>query len=509
MKKIFLCLLSAALLILSFPNFNIWIFAWFGFLPFFFALQNISKIKAFLLSYFTGLVFWFGIIYWLIHVTFLGMVVLVGYLAFYFAIFGLLLKIFLARESKWAALFVPCLWCVLEYCRSQLFTGFPWALLGYSQFLNLAMIQIADSTGAWGVSFLVMITNVFIYSLITKTLVPSTKYRVPSTEYPVPKIKSEIVVFIGLFIVVLGYGFFKLSAQPAPAGSSKVKISVVQGNIPQYLKWEPRARGFIMRKYFSLSKSALDTRTDLIIWPEAALPVALEEEPEYYRQALDFAAGEGKPLLFGAVTSREGNYYNSALLISGKGRLLQRYDKLHLVPFGEYIPLRKTIRFLESIVPIGDFTAGRQYTLFNLAGLKFAVLICFEDLFPELSRRFSRSGADFLVNITNDAWFGETSSPYQHLAASVFRAVEARRYLIRAANTGISGFIAPTGKIISLVRGKNAKPIFVPGYNTQTLSIAKAKPTFYASYGDWFILVNLIYVIIYAFFLRRKASTLV
>jgi apolipoprotein N-acyltransferase len=497
MKKIFLCLLSAALLILSFPNFNLWILAWFGFLPFFFALQNISKIKAFLLSYFTGLAFWFGIIYWLIHVTLPGMVVLAGYLAFYFAIFGLLLKIFLAREGKWGTLFIPCLWCVLEYCRSHLFTGFPWALLGYSQFLNLAMIQIADSTGAWGVSFLVMMSNVFIYSLINKIWVPGTKHRVA-------KINIENIVVLGLFIAVLVYGIFKLSFQAPASGSSQVRISVVQGNIPQYLKWEPRARGFILRKYFSLSESAFNAHPDLIIWPEAALPVVLEEEPEYYHKVLDFAAREGRPLLFGAVSSREGNYYNSALLISGKGRLLQRYDKLHLVPFGEYIPLRKTFRFLESIVPIGDFTAGRQYTLFNLARLKFAVLICFEDLFPELSRRFSRSGADFLVNITNDAWFGETSSPYQHLAASVFRAVEARRYLIRAANTGISGFIAPTGKIISLVGRKNAKAIFTPGYKTQTLSIAKAKPSFYANYGDWFILANLIYLIVSLRFLLRN-----
>ena len=155
-------------------------------------------------------------------------------------------------------------------------------------------------------------------------------------------------------------------------------------------------------------------------------------------------------------------------------------------------------------MPISDFTAGSQYTLFNLAKLKFAVLICFEDLFPELSRRFSKNGADFLVNITNDAWFGKTSSPHQHLAASVLRAVEVRRYLIRAANTGVSGFIAPTGKIISLVQGKDAKEIFVPGYNTQSLPIVKAKPTFYVSYGDWFILACLIYPATALLFLLRK-----
>lgn len=493
MKKILLCLLSAILLILSFPNFNLWILAWFGFVPLFFVLQHVSKIKAFLLSYFTGLVFWFGIIYWLIHVTLPGMIVLVGYLAFYFAIFGLLTKIFLGRSSRWNLFFVPSLWCVLEYVRSHLFTGFPWALLGYSQFLNLAVIQIADITGAWGVSFLVMMANVFIYRLINRSF---TIYYL------------RYVFRFGLILfVVLGYGIFKLSVRAPDSASSGVKISVVQGNIPQYLKWEPRARSFIVRKYLGLSEQVLKSGPDLIIWPEAALPVVLEEEPQYYERVQDFVREKGKPLLFGSVTSREGDFYNSALLLSGQGKLLQRYDKLHLVPFGEYIPLRKKLRFLESLVPIGDFTAGNQYTLFSLGKLKFAVLICFEDLFPDLARSFSKNGADFLVNITNDAWFGETSSPHQHLAASVLRAVEVRRYLIRAANTGVSGFIAPTGKIISLVRGKDAKAIFTPGYNTQSLPILKSQPTFYASCGDWFILASLVYLIIGAYvFIRRKTG---
>jgi apolipoprotein N-acyltransferase len=490
MRRILLCLLSATLLILSFPNYNLWIFAWFGFLPLFFTWQNVSKIKAFLLSYFTGLVFWFGIIYWLIHVTLPGMIILIGYLAFYFAIFGLLAKIFLERTGKSGILFIACLWCVLEYVRSHLFTGFPWALLGYSQFLNLTVIQIADITGAWGVSFLVMMVNVFVYRTIS---------RLFAKRYPL-----YASGFILVLLVVLGYGIFKLSSQGSDSASSRVKISVVQGNIPQYLKWEPRARDFIVRKYLALSESVLKSQPDLLIWPEAALPIVLEEELRYYQRVRDFTREKGTALLFGAVTSRDGDFYNSALLLSGKGRLLQRYDKLHLVPFGEYIPLRKRLRFLESVVPIGDFTAGSQYTLFNLGKLKFAVLICFEDLFPELSRQFSKNGADFLVNITNDAWFGKTSSPYQHLAASVLRAVETRRYLIRAANTGVSGFIAPTGKIIALVRGKNAEAIFTPGYNTQSLPIVKARPTFYTRFGDLFILACLIYPAAALLFLLRK-----
>ena len=480
MRRIPLSLLSATLLILSFPNFNLWIFAWFGFVPLFFAWKNTSKIKAFLLSYLTGLLFWFGIIYWLIHVTLPGMIILAGYLALYFAVFGLLAKVFLARPDKSGVLFIPSFWCFLEYLRSYLFSGFPWALLGYSQFLNLPVIQIADITGTWGVSFLVIMANVLIYRLINR----SSTIRRP----------LYIFRFILVFLVVIGYGIFKLASQGRVPASSEIKISAVQGNIPQYLKWEPRARSFILRKYFALTEAALKSQPDLIIWPEAALPVVLQEEPQYYKQVQDFIRAKNKPLLFGAVTSSAEYFYNSALLLSDQGELMQQYDKLHLVPFGEYIPLRERLRFLEKVIPIGDFTSGSRYTIFNVNGLNFAVLICFEDLFPELASKFSRNGADFLVNITNDAWFGESSSPYQHLAASVFRAVETRRYLVRAANTGVSGFIAPTGKIISLVRGKNAKAIFVPGFKTETLSIVKTDSTFYARLGDWFILVCFVYL---------------
>ncbi|MBI5145405.1 MAG: apolipoprotein N-acyltransferase, partial [Candidatus Omnitrophica bacterium] len=197
-------------------------------------------------------------------------------------------------------------------------------------------------------------------------------------------------------------------------------------------------------------------------------------------------------------------YFNRALLVSAEGEVLNQYDKLHLVPFGEYIPLRKALPFLETVVPIGDFTAGREYTVFkqvtrspgHQVTSQLSVLICFEDLFPELSREFVKKGADFLINITNDAWFKKTSSPYQHLCASVFRAVENRVPVVRAANTGVSGFIAPTGKIITLVQDESGRNIFVDGYKTQEILIPERDLSFYTRYyGDIFILLCLVFVI--------------
>jgi len=493
-----LSLLSGILLILPFPNYNLWILAWFGFVPLFFALKNKSKGKAFLLSYLTGIIFWFGIIYWLAHVTLAGMIALVLYLALYVGIFGFFLIAIGHRPSAIGLLLIPSFWVLLEYLRSHLFTGFPWALLGYSQYLNLPVIQIADITGAWGVSFLVMMVNVAIYSVVSCQL------------SVVRKIEKCLVVFLCLLVTLI-YGYYKLNHSQLNHYNSPIKISVIQGNISQELKWNEKARDFIMDRYLTLSKQAVKDRPDLIIWPEAALPCILEEEPQYYETTRHFVQGVNTPLLLGAVTLEHGLYYNSALLISPGGQILNQYNKLHLVPFGEYIPLRKTFWFLETIVPIGDFTVGREYTVFKspVAGRRspviFSVLICFEDLFPEISREFVKRGAGFLVNITNDAWFKKTSSPYQHLQASVFRALENRVFLVRAANTGISGFITPRGKIISLLGDKLGNNIFISGYDNEIITASERKPGFYTRHGDVFIFLLFIFIICGIFSLARYA----
>jgi len=487
-KDLFLCLLSGCLLIFSFPNFNLWLFAWFGFVPLFFAIQNKRKFKAFLLSYFTGLIFWFGTIYWLIHVTFPGLVLLVLYLALYFGIFGLLISFYPLSAIRYPLIYIPCLWVLLEYLRSYLFTGFGWALLGYSQFLNLPVIQIADITGVWGVSFLVMMVNVVIWQLMNVT----------SHKSQVARIKSGYLV-ISFFLLgaSLIYGYYRLSLRPATGDLQPIKVSVIQGNIPQELKWQTRSREFILDRYLTLSRDASCEEPGLVIWPEAAVPGYLfnPQDKWMFERIFNFAKDRKLNFLIGAVAEEGENYFNTAILVDGQGRIIQRYNKLHLVPFGEYIPFKKAFPFLETIVPIGDFTAGREYTVFSLDGTtKFSVLICFEDLFPELSRRFVKKGANFLVNITNDAWFGKTPSPFQHLALSVFRAVENRRFLLRAANTGVSGFIAPNGAVSSLVADNRGKAVFITGYETAFV-YPRDNITFYTRFGDIVVLICLILAI--------------
>lgn len=498
-KPLILCFLSGIILTLPFSNGKLWLLSWFGFLPLFVALKDKSKFQAFLLSYFTGIIFWLGSIWWLVHVTLAGTILLILYLALYFGLFGFFASTYLL-STNYSLLLIPSIWVLLEYLRSHLLTGFPWALLGYSQYLNLSVLQIADITGVWGVSFLITMVNVAIAEVLgVRFLVLGQKDA---------KIKPGMMIWCFLLLsLAIIYGYYKLNLTPLPvpahpagwrqAGNTQdrtpIKISVIQGNIPQDLKWDKDCRDFIITQYINLSRQAMQDKPDLLIWPEAALPVVLEEEPLYYEMVRDLVREIKVPVLLGVVTLRNNLYYNSSVLVSGGAEILDIYDKLHLVPFGEYIPLRKTLWFLQTIVPIGDITAGRVYKVFDHPA-KFSVLICFEDLFPELSRRFVNKGARFLVNITNDAWYKKTPASYQHLQASVLRAVENRVFLVRSANTGVSGFITPAGEIISLVEKASGQNIFISGYKTETIFTAE-HPTlsFYRRFGDIFILCLLLF----------------
>ncbi|MCM8758072.1 MAG: apolipoprotein N-acyltransferase, partial [Candidatus Omnitrophica bacterium] len=375
----FLSLCTGLLLSLGFlPSRFFWVFSWFGFLPLFSALVKVnSKLKAFFLGYLAGLLFWLITVYWLIHVSLLGLILLSLYLSFYFGIFGLFFYIFFKKEFK-DIFFIPSFWVILEYIRSKLFTGFGWALLGYSQTLNLTLIQIADLFGAEALSFLIMATNLTVFF--------------GSFALPSQRLKA-ISVCLGMLIFSLLYGNYKkIAIKNFYSLGIPFKVAVVQANIPQFLKWDSSKKDFILQRHFTLTKEVLKDNPEIIVWPEASLPVVVEEEPIYYLRLLDFIKGIKKPLLLGLVTKEDTLYYNCAEFISSDAEPLKRYHKLHLVPFGEYIPLKKIFYFLENIAPIGDFSKGKEYSLFEIKKdsdiFKFSVLICFEDIFPELSYRF-------------------------------------------------------------------------------------------------------------------------
>ncbi len=499
-KTIFLCLLSSLLLFLSFPTFNISYLAWFGFLPLLFALKDKTKRSAFWLSYLCGFAFFISILYWLVHVTLTGLIILCLYLSFYFAFFGYFFVGFKKRLSGFnipIIILLSAVWVILEYLRSQLLSGFPWALLGHSQYLNIPVIQIVDITGSLGLSFLVILVNLCIFEVVKSISLRDFKSAIRIS-----------IILVLIFVIIYGYGSY--SIKKYSLRSKKVlDVSLLQGNIPQEAKWANIFRSRIKQIYFDLTRQCLEDNSDLIIWPETAYPdYFTDEDKGAFDPLIELSSDIQKPILFGAVLEQQEKFFNAAILTSRDSSRWTSYKKIHLVPFGEYLPLRKRLPFLVKFVPIEDFDAGREFVVFSVENkqrspVSFGVLICFEDTISELARQFRLKGADFLVNVTNDAWFKQTSSPYQHLQSSVFRAIENRVYVLRAANTGITCIIDNCGRIIKQVKDKENRDIFVKGYvsgevrKQDTLSI-------YSQFGDIFILFCGLYILWFAVYIRRQ-----
>jgi apolipoprotein N-acyltransferase len=432
------------------------------------------------------------------HVTLPGMIIVVMYLALYFGLFGILLSFILKRSKAIPLLFfIPALWTTLEFIRSHAFSGFGWVLLGHSQSTNLPVIQIADILGSYGVSFLVVMTNAAIFLTIKD-------FR--------RKNYSTHCLGLALLVIFLSLSYGTLRVKNIFTGDM-LRVAVVQGNIPQSQKWDAGFRQAILDKYEHLTKRAAEKRPDLIIWPETSVPGFLESEEEIFKRVKSIVLGVRTPLFIGAPSEGEdGYYYNSALLFDAGSKITGRYDKIHLVPFGEYIPFKGVFSFVENFAPnpIGDFRSGNDYKVFKVYSERsysdeekrwkarrssgFSCLICFEDIFPELSRRFVKNGARFLVNMTNDAWFERTSAANQHKQSSVFRAVENRVNVVRAANTGVSCFIDQKGEVTDEVSEKGSN-IFVDGFAVHDIILTHTR-TFYTRFGDLFAIGCAIFTVL-------------
>ena len=495
----FLCFLSAALLVFSFPKIDVGALAWIALVPFLLIIDGKNKKQAFGAGYLTGLIFFAGCFYWFAFiatvawwVSLLGAASLVMYLAVYFGIFGAACAYFSSLNVFWRLAAIPSSWVVLEFIRAHFLSGFGWVSLGQSQYKNWAIIQIADITGEAGISFLVVVVN----CLIKETI--ACVFKLNSVGMRDLR-RAQLLVFC-LILLATGYGIYQLRL---PRAWEEVKVAVVQPNIAQELKWVPQEMAGIIDGHLRLSRGVLNRRPDLVVWPETSFPGFVEDDPALWEEIKGFAREIKTPLIMGLVVQEGANYFNSALLISDDGFLEGRYDKLHLVAFGEYLPLRRVFPFLNEMVPIEDFSSGKEFKVFSFKNLPaFSALICFEDTVSGLVRGFVKSGARFLVNMTNDAWFQDSKAPLLHLQAAIFRTVENRRALVRCANTGVSGFIDPLGRIIELAKNKQGKTINIEGAAVAYIP-ANSAQTFYTKFGDVFTM--LCFVCILAAGFRKKS----
>jgi apolipoprotein N-acyltransferase len=468
----------------AFPPWDVGSLAFLGLTPLFLALEGSTPRHAAWLGYAAGLSFYLATIWWVINtmttygrmplpLSLVALLLLSGILAGYTAAFaGLLVagRHWLRLPRGIEPVLAAGLWVGLEFLRTYLFSGFPWALLGYSQYRQPTVRLLASAAGVYGISALLLVVNGALACVLGACLGRDARAH--------PWRGALVPVSLAGLAVLATVGYARVVWRD-PAGGAPIRVALLQGNIDQSLKWDRRYQTETLDIYERLTRRAAAEKPALIVWPETAVPFFLRREPELSARVHRLAAETGIPLLTGSPDAGEdGRLYNSAFLLGGDGRIRGRYDKRHLVPFGEYVPLHRLFFFLDKlVVGIGDFGRGRAATVFSPDGARFGVMICYEVIFPGEVREFVRGGADFLVNITNDAWFGRSGAPYQHLAMAAMRAVENGTYLVRAANTGISAVIAPTGTILA------ETDIFTEGALVGTIHRRQSE-TPYTRYGD-------------------------
>ncbi|MBI4793102.1 MAG: apolipoprotein N-acyltransferase [Deltaproteobacteria bacterium] len=497
-----LFLLSALLLWLSSPGPGLSFGAWFALVPLLAGCALVRPKKAALFGFLSGMVFYLLLIYWVVislgtygHLPWwlcgLALLLLSAYMGLYLALFCAACSWSMRTMAPvWSA---PLLWVALDYIRGFLFSGFPWQDLGYSQFNTPLLIQASDLAGHHGITFLIVLVNSLCYTLIAALG--------KSVNWPLKNTLRQAGTALLLMAAASAYSFLQFKEMSRSLlSTSDYRVAVIQANIEQDQKWLPEKQREAIETYIDLSTRAAAQQPELVIWPETAMPFHPPTSPIFPELLTRTVFRDGYFLLSGAPYFKEkGNdfeLYNSALLARPDGSQ-SLYFKQHLVPFGEYVPFSDILPLPGPVVEsIGNFAAGRTAQPLAAGRASLGVLICFESIFPDLARRETANGANLLVNITNDAWFGRSSASIQHLAMAVLRAVENRRSLARAANTGISCFIDPAGRI------SQATPLFTACSIKGNLALFD-RQTFFTSFGHYFPVLCLLLLIPLALRIRR------
>lgn len=520
---------SGVLYALCFAPFNLTWLCWIALTPLIAAIwfsgseSRHGWLRSLLLGYVAGLTFFWIVFSWLTTVTVLGWFVLQFYMAIYFAIWALFCDLVRPRApnkrqshaaSKWdqmlvrarsaapppvqspwtkstsnlrLAFILAAAWTTLEWLRGWVFSGFGWNGLGVALHDNWPLIQITELTGVAGLSFMVAFANVIVITTAYR-LVVEARTRVMRPHF-------DFTITMAAVVGVLIFGIRATQVSPT---TKPLRVAAVQSNVPQNQKFDPEFTRRIFDQFRRLSEIALRSNPppDLLVWPESSMPGPVLADQQSHKFVMDLAASSETDLLLGTIDVDERNVYNAAILISDGGERVQVYRKVHLVPFGEYVPGRHKVPLLAQIVGDqvpGDFKEGTEYTVFTLTdgNTHVAPLICFEDTIGELTRQFvipneTSPGANLLVDMTNDGWFERSAGSHQHLANAMFRCVETRRPMIRSANTGVTCFINQFGRITQILRDETGST-FTEGVLAGEIKVPiEPELTFYVRHGELF-----------------------
>jgi apolipoprotein N-acyltransferase len=472
---------SAGVLGLAFPRTTWDGAAWIALVPLFIIVLDARPRMAFAWGWLYGTVFFLMLLRWLNYtfqtfstipwpLTWGPTFLLSAWCGLYIAaVCGGMAWLRVRRSTAWALATAPFLWVGAEWLRGHLLGGFPWGTLGYSQHLRLPVIQIAELGGVHAVSLLVAAVNAAVAGAFL------LGWRGALTG---------LALGGALLGATLGFGVWRLGQPPRPG---EVSVTIMQPSIEQPTKFDPDLGTVVLKIYQELTRKAAAERPDLIVWPETALPTALRRDAPLLQMLSTMSGDVRAPLLVGSIDVLDGRparFTNTAFLVTDRG-IVGRYDKIHLVPFGEFVPLSRVIGFVRGWAEfIADLEPGSRAVVFPGPPAPFGVVICYEGIFPDLFRQFVNNGARMMVNMTNDGWFGRTSGPEQHLTMYPFRAVEHRIAIVRAANTGISAFIAPSGQIIRHLS------LYQRGVISDQIPLRQGR-TLFTRLGDWMAWLSL------------------
>ena len=442
---------------MSFPKFGHPVFAWVALAPLIVAttlaaIAGVSMRRVFLLGVTAGFVYFIGTLYWiaLVMATHGGLPMVLAYalmagLALHLSLFLGLFAWWLGRAVRRFGLagvwFAPWLWVATEWLRAWLGWEFPWVLLGSSQATVVPVVQLASVTGVYGLSALLALVS-------TATAV------VALSRLPIHRRGAMAVAVVVL--VTVAAGTWRARTNTLTATGSPIRVGLLQGNVPQDAKWNPAFRAAIVDRYIGLSRQAIAAGAQLVVWPEASTPFYFDRDAAAAAPIRRLAAEARVPFILGtdayepATAGNPERFYNTAALVGTDGTTRGSYRKVRLVPFGEFVPFKRILFFVGPLVEaVSDFSPGREFTVFDIEGSRLSVAICYEAVYASVARAFVDGGSQLLTTITNDAWFGRTSAADQHFEQAALRAVEQGRYLVRAANTGITGAVDPYGRVIS------------------------------------------------------------